>query len=585
MIIKHKGKRYDDQIGSGKLGEKITSGIRTIGKRFSNATATATDTARTKIASDWGTHKGVRGKAKMVGKLVGATLMSPVAASLAMVTSASKGLTSSLPGAIKYGYHRIHKNIQQGKLANTERKQAAYNKFDELKRTQDFNQKQLNDSLKDKGNFSRVLGKYFGLGLTRKEKLLQREAQRQKTLKSLTTQGESVRSRVLNLATEIDRLTQSNQQTPDAKPNKKVLKQLKSLEIQKAILNSEIAFTESEKARKQEKYKLQNTRKLEKLQNQLERRKTRLQQTTKSLTQNENQMKLVYKSPSAIFSGLVKSAYKPSKAGTRFKEMYNELKKSGGIGRTISNMGSFTKKLLKGTVSKGYKYSGLRYAVGKTFKGIKSVKRAFTPNEDIKTTTDAKLKNTLTRVGKLQNELDNPKTSTKRKLEIQKEMKPLKSEAYKLSQIQSKLAHYYNLKSAKENIEMSRLTALSDRYKKISAGSAKYEDKINKINAEIEKRNEKIQEYNKYTTQYKYNKNPKITNLLFDDYKTWRDEALKNREILTETNEYNNPIYSYTEPDGTIVRYITKPTNTITYYLKETIQPTIQKIKPNPVNF
>jgi len=350
--------------------------------------------------------------------------------------------------------------------------------------------------------------------LSRENKLLRREAQRQKTLKSLTTQGQSTQSRVATLANKISKykiynsqekqklLPDSNQQTPDAKPNKKDLKNLKSLEKQKAILNSEIAFTESEKARKEKKYETQNSRKKEKLQNQLERRKTRINQTKERLKQNVIQMKSVYQAPKAVFSALVKSAYSPSKATEELNKMDNKLEESGGIGRTISNMGSFTSKLMKGFVSKGYKYSGLRYAVGKTKKGIESIDSAFTPNKDIKTTTDDKLNNTLTRVGLLQKELDNSETSIKRKLEIQKEMKPLKSEAYKLSQIQSKLAHYYNLKIAKEQLKINRLDKLLVRYATISKSdtSATFEDKINKINAEIEKRKQKIKEYNELTT-------------------------------------------------------------------------------------
>jgi hypothetical protein len=87
-------------------------------------------------------------------------------------------------------------------------------------------------------------------------------------------------------------------------------------------------------------------------------------------------------------------------------------------------------------------------------------------------------------------------------------MKPLKSEAYKLSQIQSKLAHYYNLKIANEKIKIDRLNTLSNRYENISGDNpAKFKDKINKINAEIEKRKEKIKEYNKHITRYKYTSN------------------------------------------------------------------------------
>ena len=135
-------------------------------------------------------------------------------------------------------------------------------------------------------------------------------------------------------------------------------------------------------------------------------------------------------------------------------------------------------------------------------KGIESIDRAFTPNKYIKKTTDDKLNNTLTRVGKLQTELDDPNISIKRKLEILKEMKPIKSEAYKLSQIQFKLAYYYNLKIAKEQLEINRLYKLRNRYTTISKSdtSATFEDKINKINAEIEKREQKIKEYNELTT-------------------------------------------------------------------------------------
>jgi chromosome segregation ATPase len=484
MIIKHKGKKYDDQIGSGKLGKKIKSGIKTIGKRFSNATATA----RTQIATDWRTHKGVRGKAKMLGKLAGATLISPVSASLATVTSAYKGLTSSLPGAIKYGYHKGLEQYQQRKLAQTETK--------------------MSPNTQQPGRVASIFGK-IGIGLTRNAKLLQRKLQRQKTLNSLNTQRNSVKKQVNIIANKINSLKSDiNEKQPllqNVKHNKNFLKQLKSLEKQKAILTSEFAFTESEKARKEAKYKTQNTRKMEKLENQLKRRTTRLNRTKESLVQNITQMKSVYEAPKAVFSGLVKSAYSPSKSGKILNKMTNKLNESGGIVRLSKDIGTFTGKLMKGFVSKGYKYSGLRYAVGKTKKGIESIDRAFTPNKDIKINTDDKLYNTLTRVGKLQQELDNSQTSTKRKLEIQKEMKPLKSEAYKLTKLQSKLAHHYNLKITKESIKIARLDTLNERLKKLN--QSKFKDKINEITLEMESRNKLIEEYNKYIKVLTYNNN------------------------------------------------------------------------------